>query len=164
MARKRLLPYQEGTWFAVPLKDQAYAVGVVARMAGDGTVFGYFFGPRRDCVPRLDEVVMLEPSDALWLGMFGDLGLIKREWPIIGQSSVWRRESWPLPPFVRVDDMSDEAIMVLYSDDSLEPVRERKCDPALAREYPEDSLFGYGAVENLLQEVLRKPKRKKKRP
>jgi hypothetical protein len=48
--------YREGDWFAVPLRDGGYAVGLVARMDNRGGVLGYFFGPRRDDVPSPSDV------------------------------------------------------------------------------------------------------------
>ncbi|MGH9822314.1 MAG: Imm26 family immunity protein [Blastocatellia bacterium] len=55
--RKRKLPYVEGDWFAVPLDDQGYALGMIARARPRGRMlFGYFIGPRRREAPALAEV------------------------------------------------------------------------------------------------------------
>jgi hypothetical protein len=78
MARNKI-NYREGDWFAVPLRDGDYAVGVVARVDGSGGVLGYFFGPRRAEVPSLLEVENLDPDQALRVLRFGDLGLIENE-------------------------------------------------------------------------------------
>jgi hypothetical protein len=155
MGKKKQLPYSEGTWFAVPLRTGGYAVAVVARMNGSGCVFGYFFGPKRDSVPTLDEVSKLCSQEATWLARFGDLSLIKNEWPIIGRAKDWRPELWPLPPFIRVDLTSpNKAVKATFSDENLERLHEEPCDPALARIYPADGLSGAGAVEIWLTKLL----------
>jgi hypothetical protein len=42
------LPHTEGTWFAVPLRDGGYGVGVVSRVAPKGPCSGHeiAIGPR----------------------------------------------------------------------------------------------------------------------
>jgi hypothetical protein len=151
--KKKSLPYREGTWFAVPLGKPGYAVGIVARMDGKGGVFGYFFGPKRNTVPTLDQVQWLRPSNAVYVTQFGDLGLFNGEWPIIGALDGWDRGQWPLPPFIRVDDFSGKAVKVIY-DDNLGLISEKRCNRALAKRYPEDCLAGSGAVEDDLTDLL----------
>lgn len=151
--KNKQLPYSEGTWFAVPLRDGGFGAGIVARSAGNGCLFGYFFGPRRDHVPLLAEVEGLLPADALWIGQFGDLGILNGEWRILGKSGNWDRSLWPLPQFVRVDNISGKAWKATYSDD-LQLIREEPCDAALRGELPQDALWGYGAVEKRLTRLL----------
>jgi len=153
MAKKRRLPYPEGTWFAVPLRREGFAVGLLTRVAGDGPVFGYFFGPRRTQVPDIHETETLAPQDAIFVALFGDLGLLNGEWPVIGQHRKWDRDEWPLPALVRVDEMANKAWQVAYSD-QLQVVSEEPLDPSLAKESPRDGLWGYGAVEKRLTRLL----------
>jgi hypothetical protein len=70
--------YREGDWFAVPLRAGGFAAVIVARaMPGrEGVLLGYFFGPRRDRVPTLDELSALSASDAVLVERFGDLGIL----------------------------------------------------------------------------------------
>jgi hypothetical protein len=94
--------YAEGDWFAVPLRSGGYAVGVIARLSnsrGANTALGYFFAPRIDPLPKLDQVERLKPADSILVRRFGDLGLHNGTWPIVGHSSQWRREDWPVPVF-----------------------------------------------------------------
>ncbi len=63
MARK--LPYKEGDWFAVPLRDGGFALGVVARMDGKGAVIAYLFGPRSEALPSLEAVGSKRATDAV---------------------------------------------------------------------------------------------------
>lgn len=148
------LPYKEGTWFTLPLRDTGFGVGVVARATNKGKILlCYFFGPRRYSSPSLSELDQLSPSDAVLVQMVGDLGLIRGKWPVIGELPSWDRKLWSTPPFVRRDEILNQAWRVYYSD----------TDPAkFLREEPEpwDSrlerhgLFGYGAAEIVLTRRL----------
>lgn len=154
MAKKRI-NYREGDWFAVPLRDGGYAVGVVARMDGRGGVLGYFFGPRRDTVPSLEEVHDLDPGQTLRIIRFGDLGLIENEWPIIGQSKAWERDHWPLPDFGRLEEVSGRALRVEYSEDNLAAAAGETQGPRdEVAKLPRDALSGAGAVELVLTHLL----------
>jgi Immunity protein 26 len=59
--------YSEGDWFAIPLRGGGFATGLIARMMPhrEGVLLGYFFGPRRDKVPTLDELRDLSTPDAI---------------------------------------------------------------------------------------------------
>lgn len=152
--RKKPLPYREGTWFAVPLRDGGYAVGVAARLDAKGIVFGYFFGPRHETVPTALEARGLSYAEAIYQSRFGDLGLIEGTWPILGESEEWNREKWPLPPFVRVDEHAGKAWKSVYAEDNLELVHDEPCDLALAQRCPEDGLAAAGFVEVRLTKLL----------
>jgi hypothetical protein len=76
--------YREGDWFAVPLRDVGYAVGLIARANPGGVLLGYFFGPRRSEVPGLEDVAGLRPGDAVLVRMFGHLGIVRGEVAVAG--------------------------------------------------------------------------------
>jgi Immunity protein 26 len=139
--------YQEGDWFAVPLRNGGYAIGLIARGDGKGIVLGYFFGPRREHVPSLDSVKILRRDQATLVTRFGDPGLRSGYWPIIGRAECWRREEWPLPLFARIDMTAQRAWVSRYDEETLRCVDERTIDIMTAKNYPADLLSGYGAVE-----------------
>ena len=147
--------YSEGTWFAVPLCSGGFGVGIAARTTKKGPVIlAYLFGPRRETVPTLSEVSELEPSMAVKVAMIGDLNLINGEWPILGRSSQWQRDNWPIPRFVRSDELSRRAFIVRYDDK--DPGRAISEEPV---EYgtstlDRDSAYGAGAVETMLTRLL----------
>ena len=147
------LSYAEGSVFAVPLRDEGYARGVVARSDPKGEIlFGYFFGPR---ILQISEASVneLQPSDAIVRLRFGALGLRNGEWPVLGLIPDWNRLSWPISDFVRRDPMGRRRTrLVRYLDDPSQAVAEYAVedDPRL----PADSLSGYGAVEIKLTVLL----------
>jgi hypothetical protein len=153
MARKKL-PYQEGDWFAVPLGDGSYAVGLVARMDRKGGVLGYFFGPRREQPPAKADIMHLTHADAVWISHFGDLGLLEGLWPIIGRVGPWNRADWPMPVFGAISVDGRYAWRAKYDENTLEIVSYNKVHPDKVRGLPEDGSSGAGSVEILLTKLL----------
>jgi hypothetical protein len=157
--RPRLkMNYREGDWFAVPLEEGGYAVGLVARLRPKAAPFGYFFGPRRPSVPTLDELTQLSPDDTILRCNFGDLGLLKTWWPVIGRHEPWNPALWPLPSFGRENVLHEGyAWLVDYSEETLQPVLKRSVSAAEIEGLPHDGLSGYGYVEGQLSDLLRHP-------
>jgi len=147
------LEFPEGTWFAVPLRDGGFCRGLMARNFGKGIAFGYFFGPKKPTIEDLPSVPGLRPRDAILVGRFGDLGLLNGEWKVIGRDAPWDRTAWPLPPFIRVDEGTNTAMMTTF-DDNLKIISDEPCDPSLAAVFPEDGSMGYGFVEIRLTRLL----------
>jgi hypothetical protein len=146
---------KEGDWFAVPLREGGFAVGVVARTNQKGGMFGYFFGPKRAEVPALEDVAGLAPADAVLVGTFGDLGLIRGTWPLLGPCPHWERDRWPMPPLIRYEELTGRSFRVYYADDDPNHViREEQIPPGATRDGPEDGLMGAGFVEKRLTRVL----------
>jgi hypothetical protein len=141
-------PYREGTWFAVPLRQGGYVVGRVARhTVGGKIVLAYFFGPKHDGVPTLPEIETSEPATAIKIMMAGDLGFLDGSWPIIGDSLHWNRQDWPIPPFIRRDDLSRSAWRVIYSDDDTNKVVSEERIPYETQGLQDDVLSGHKAAE-----------------
>lgn len=148
------LPYSEGSVFLVPLEGGGYARGVVARSAPKGKIlFGYFFGPRVD-----DESGIifdgLDAANSVLCLIFGDLGLINNEWPIIGSIPNWDRTKWPMIETIRRDYLGRlKPILVRYADDDPSKVI---AEEVLTndRDLPSSGLAGSGFVEALLSKNL----------
>ncbi len=84
------LPYKEGDWFAVPLGNDRYGVGVIARAAPRGKILlGYFFDRFFQGIPQLSRLEDLTPDKAIEVVRFGDLSLFNREWPVLGSLPDW---------------------------------------------------------------------------
>ena len=152
------LPYSEGSLFLVPLKDGGYARGVIARSAPKGKVlFGYFFGPRLKSKLNV-ESDELKAEEASLCIRFGDLGLIKNFWPIIGKVASWDRIKWPMVNTVRRDVLGlPKNILVQYDDNDPSKVISEKIinnDHGL----PSDGLAGYRYVEELLNKIVEEEK------
>jgi hypothetical protein len=146
---------REGDWFAVPLREGGYAAGVVARAHRDGVMFGYFFGPKRAEVPALEDVTGLTPADAVLAGKFGDLGLLRGTWPLLGPCPHWERGLWPMPPLIRYEELTGRSFRVFYADDDpSEMIREEQIPPGTAEQGPQDGLMGFGYVEKRLTALL----------
>ncbi len=156
---KQNLPYQEGDWFAVPLRSGGYGVGLVARAPGNGIVLGYFFGTRYDTLPKEKSVMMLSNNDAILATLFGDNGLAQGQWPIVARTSPWDQTRWPLPAFGRTLELDGQIIAwrIEYSDvDLVHVVRETRASPQDVQDLPEEGLWGHLALEEYLTKLLTK--------
>ncbi len=148
------LKYAEGDWFAVPLRDHGFAVGLVARANPHGVLCGYFFGPRHDAVPDVEAVAGLHPLDALLVTKFGHLGLRSGKWPIMGQTD-WRRSDWPMPHFGRYEELTGRSWEVVYdNDDPNRVLSESQVSDDVRDRLPDDGLGGAGWVEIRLTRLL----------
>ncbi len=157
--RRKHIRYTEGQWFAVPLRDRGYALGIIVRGSYKTRGgLGYFFGPRYEEVPGERETWLKQPEDAILVGWFGDLGIIWGEWPLIPSTRPFRREEWPVPKFHRIDwGRPEKGWLVEYdqeNDGRGLPVREVYCDAKDLLGLPEDGVYGYEAVEIVLTQLL----------
>lgn len=150
------LPYKEGTWFAIPLRQGGYAAGVVARhVPREGKiVLAYFFGPKLDTIPALRELACLLPDAAIKIARVGDLSLLEGNWPIIGDSPNWQRDKWPMPAFIRRDDIGKAAWRVDYADDNPNQVISEQRVFYDSTQYERDVLSGAGAAEIVISRML----------
>lgn len=99
---------------------------MVARASPGGALLGYFFGPRHEAIPNIDGMVALKPSSAVYVCRFGHLGLRSGKWPVTGPLPEWDRAQWPMPVFVRYEELSGRTHEVTYADDDpIELVAER---------------------------------------
>jgi hypothetical protein len=148
--------YRQGDWFAVPLREGGFGVGVVARASAGGVLLGYFFGRKFDHVPSSDEVGGLTAADAVVVRRFGHLGLVQGTWPILGGLTARAADAWPMPVFIRYEELTGRSFRVFYADDDPnELVREEEVLPGEAEQDPKDGMLGAGAVEKLLTALLR---------
>ena len=158
---KKKRPYEEGDVFAVPLPKGGYAVGVLARAKWARkycSTLGYFFGPRRSAVTTLEEIGPLRKEDALYVTIFGDLGLHNGTWPVLGRLPNWNRDHWPMPVFGHVIGLGARWQKSYYSPD--DPGKILRYEESTRKEVirlPLDALAGAGAVETTLEAILSDP-------
>lgn len=146
-------PYSEGTVFSVPLREGGFARGIVARAAPlEACIFGYFFGPKQASVAELG-LEDMRPENAILSAIFGDLGLMNGEWTVIGALPNWQRKEWPMPDFVRRDDIGKRAWRVRYSDNDPSKV-ESEQPTDFDTNLPPNWSSGYGSVELKLTMLL----------
>jgi hypothetical protein len=153
------IKYNEGQWFAIPLRNGGYALGIIVRgnyQTKGG--LGYFFGPCYDHIPDNDDVWKINPDDALLITQFGDLGIINGRWPIILSTRPFSKDEWPIPKFGSVNPLiPHKAFVREYQQDNageLQVVREIVVDAKEIAGLPTDSSMGGGAVEIRLSDLL----------
>lgn len=151
----KALPYTNGDLVAVPLREGGgYAVGLISAHDRRGGVIGYFFNQRFEEPPSIDVASAFGIADAVRVMRFGDLGLIKGGWLVLGKHPEWAPCEWPMPVFGRRDP-TGRAFRVVYSSHDLrgpeseEVITDDECDLL-----PRDALSGSGAVERVLTHLL----------
>ena len=142
----------EGNLYGVPLGNGIFGVCLVARAGRLGTL-GYFSNQAYDRLPNIGDAVFLR-GDAAWVALFGDLGIVNGEWPLIGPIPHWNRELWPLPVFGRMSELSGRAFRVTYDDSLRSRPAVEAADPDEVANLPKDSLAGSGFAEQRLRKLL----------
>lgn len=148
------LPYAEGDCFVLPLRDGGFARGVVARLDGRGVVCGYFFGPTLSAVSEAIVDATVQPEKAALIARFGDLGLLKGAWKLIGRIPDWDRAKWRVPGFLHLDEGGDGGFVRYYDDSMVFTQEERVEVSAVSPNVPRDALLGFGAAEIRLTKLL----------
>ena len=156
----KVVKYNEGQWFAVPLRSSGYALGIIVRGSyRTKGGLGYFFGHKYEALPSGSETYLKGKDDSILICLFGDLGIIRGQWPLIQDGKPFNRDDWPVPLFHRVLPFPEgKAVVVEYRQDfsGLEtPIRETitSVNEEILK-LPEDGLFGSGAVEIVLSKLL----------
>lgn len=146
--------YGEGDWFAVPVSDTDYVPGVIARANPEGIMFGYFFCVRYPDVPSVSDVLGFRAQHAAMVANFSHLALKRKKWPLIGASSKWNRDEWPMVPFYRTESLTGRTFRVTYSDDDPGVVFGEELLPrGSVSSGPDDVLMGPRSVERSLSRI-----------
>lgn len=148
--------YAIGDWFAVPLREGGFALGVITHANTDGLLVGYFFGPKLLEVPGPGDLPGLKAADALLICRFGHMGLLRRDWPVLGHRDGWDSREWPMPVFGRHEQLTGRSFRVYYSaEDPGKLTNEERSPYADVEQIPSDGLAGSGYVEVVLTNLLR---------
>ena len=154
MARRKL-SCREGDWFAVPLSCGGYALGLLARMSKQGILLAYFFRPRFEDLPTIEQIGHREAKDAIMVEQVGPLGFIKGTWKVVGRLEPWTPSDWPVPVFGRHHELMGKAWAwrVFYSE-NLDVLCEEPASVEEVRDLPQSGLAGHGFAEERLSMLL----------
>ncbi len=142
-------------WFAVPLRSYGFGIGVAARSNPQGVLLGYFFGPNRLAPPSAADLSDVKATDAILVSKFGHLDIKGGDWPAIGVVPDWDRSKWPMPTFIRYEELTGRSFRVFYDDgDPNQRLREEQVHPGIEEQGPKDVLLGAGATEIRLTRLL----------
>ncbi|MBK8089819.1 MAG: hypothetical protein IPK31_18915 [Chitinophagaceae bacterium] len=109
--------YSIGDVFKLKLKNNDIAFGVVIRANFKGTVLGFFFKSAKSLKLK-DGLVKVNLDKIVLRCLFGDLGIIKKKWKIIGKVSK-DHEIFKMPVlgFYRLDDDDNKYYVTEYDQD-----------------------------------------------
>ena len=104
----------------------------------------------------IENVDGLDPEHAVLVGRFGHLGIKDGAWPLLGRALEWDRSTWPMPVFVRYEELTGRTLHVHYDDDDPNhSIGNTPVPPGLAEHGPRDGLMGAGYVEITLAGLLK---------
>ena len=148
-----------GDLFIVQQDDRRIALGLVARGGKRAGKLGYFF--RIELYDNAPDkaALTLEPEQAIWIGMFGDLHILRGKWPLIGKLKGFTRDAWPMPVFARHSETFNTSHICTYDENDV--CKELETWPSDQVPYyidtsfvVEDGLAGAGYVEDYLMKIL----------
>ncbi|MGO1069768.1 Imm26 family immunity protein [Lysobacter sp. CA199] len=144
------MKYKEGTCFLVPLEDEGFSVGVIARTSKRGcAILTYHFAPRYEVAPALDDLAPLDPRMPILIARTGNLNLKSGRWPVLGTVDGWARYDWPMPLFLRTEPITNRRLAVSYSEEEPGKLVGEEIAPA-GFHGPIDASWGVGAIESWL--------------
>jgi hypothetical protein len=146
--------YKEGTLFAIPLPNNCFGIGLIARI--NGSVLLCYFLKRKFCMMPSFEVAnsMYKECDGNFIVQkVGSLGLDKKVWTVLGILEKWERNSWPVPIFKRKILLTEKYYLVYY-DDSLQNSTEKVVEYSKELDMlPNDGTAGYLIIEEKLAKI-----------
>jgi hypothetical protein len=105
-----------GDWFGVPLPDETWAIGRVARHR-HGVMLCYFFGPHRRRLPKISIIEKLSARQATFIARVGYLALRDGAWRLLGGHESFDPAAWPMPDFGAPAGRKGKYLRVEYDDD-----------------------------------------------
>jgi hypothetical protein len=160
--KMKRIRYREGQWFAIPIKDIGYCLGIIVRGSSKTHGgLGYFWSSITKNLPTEEDINKIKPSDAVLIARFGGLGISTGEWPLIQTSNKFVREDWPVPLFIRKLDFDEDKVLIIDYGQDFSGLDLPKSEILVKKsknyeKYPEDSLYGYKVVEAKLFKLLTK--------
>ncbi len=163
--------YSEGDFFAVPLKTGGFGVGLAVCLGVKHDVVAHFFGPVRESVPSIDDLVNLTELNSAHIEHFLDDGLRDGSWEVIGQYPEWDAYDWPIPKFGWLQRSAADSAnnspgqaFEVELDENLRAARQKKVSIEHFNSLPYEILVGSKDVEITLALALTRPGWKRKIP
>lgn len=155
---RQILPYSEGDWFVVSFPKGGYILGVVTRIDKKHEILlSYFFLPKYEEVPNLENARNLNSYDAFFIYKHHDLGLLDGTWCILGKLPNWDRILWPIPEFVSYDPINGKPKKRVYKEDDLFYWKEEKAiSNDEAAKLPKDGIGSSQFIRGKLEVLLSK--------
>lgn len=143
-----------GDWFAFKLSNGQVAHGLVTHTHKSLYGLGYFFGPASDTAHNKVESLSLSPQSAALVGKFGFLGFKTADWFLLGRDPEWDQREWPIPRFVRHEELTGRTYLVQYGPDLGQAIGEELLAVGHTSVGPEDGLMGHGFVVARMSRLL----------
>ena len=149
--------YKEGGWFAIPVSEGQFALGLMARTPRGHGAIGYFFGPYTS-IPEAEKAShQVSRNDAIEIADFSDLAIWDGQWPILRSSERWDRSQWPVPDMTRIDIVTGRYAHLSRYDDKFKFQWEIVISVEDAVRFPEDCCRGSESLRIALEMLFADP-------
>jgi hypothetical protein len=108
------LKFHVGDWCGIPMPENRWVTGRIVHHQ-DALIVGYFFGPRRDELPAVEDLKDLSPARADEIRIVSDLGLQNGDWPVLGGHDDFKSSTWIVPAFGKRDWVENRYWRIVYS-------------------------------------------------
>jgi hypothetical protein len=148
---KKIKP-KEGNLFAIPLTQDGYGIGLVAREYKTITL-GYFFDIVYQDIPEKINDKDIRNWGIALIGKFSSPGIKNGEWPLLKTDFIFNKEEWPIPIFKTQEPLTEKYYAVkvdstLMNDDRYLISEEE------AKAYFKHVLYGYESLRKQLSVIL----------
>ena len=147
----------EGGWYGIPLMNQQYALGLIARYNKSSSfTLGYFFGPAYDKIPDCSYTKKHQANSAVLIKEVAHVGILYGTWPFICMAENFNYADWPIPKFAYIDETEKPGYGYIreYVADCIIFIKQSRVPIKELEGLPSDGLAGHIALEISLTQAL----------
>lgn len=147
---------REGQWFAVPVYDGQYALGLVIRVSSIGIgMISTFFDVISDDPEGLMALLPLDQKTRMFSRKHGHLGFKLKTWVPLNMNPEFCRDRYPLPLYRQYgrDDVFRQAVLIVHPE-TLQPMT---ITEYYGTDYDKMTAYGaagHGFIEQVLERWL----------
>jgi hypothetical protein len=151
--KSKKIKAMEGYLVAVPLNQNGYGLGLVARK-NKRVCLGYFFNRVYSTLPMDVSPGEMDKKDVILIAKFSSLGIEDGSWPIIKSLQEFNPFDWPIPVFQGKDYLAERYFAIVYEEDIMNEKKRYSISQQEASTLFEHGLHGYISLQNALSKRL----------
>ena len=142
-----------GKVFTIPLKNNGFSVGLIVRQ-DKNIALGFFFNKYFENDSLSISECIIDKKNICFIGLFGILGITKKEWRIVGDLPFFNKNDWEIPEFKMKDPLLEKVYWKIKYDDNLNEEKRIKINEKEAKKLWNGGIHGYGLIEEIIMEKI----------
>ena len=142
-----------GKIFTIPLENNGFSVGLIARQ-NKNIALGYFFDKYYKKCPLSISECLINKNHICLIGLFGILGITKKEWKIVDNLPFFNKNDWKIPEFEMQDPLLEKVYWKIKYNDDLDEENRIKINEKEAKYLWSYGIHGYGIIEEILNKKI----------